>query len=55
MQFVELSKGSFTITLDKDQPPEKYYKHQVCMYLTLNDKGQLKVNTIFMPSYSDIQ
>ena len=25
------------------------------MFLTLNDKGQVKINCIIMPSYSDIQ
>jgi hypothetical protein len=34
---------------------EKYFRHQVCMFLTLNDKGQVKVNCIILPSYSDIQ
>jgi hypothetical protein len=49
LQFVEIAKGSIQLS------NEKYYRHQVCMFLTLSDKGQAKINCIIMPSYSDIQ
>jgi UDP-N-acetylglucosamine pyrophosphorylase len=49
LQFVDIAKGSIQLG------NETYYRHQVCMFLTLNDRGNVKINCIIMPSYSDIQ
>jgi hypothetical protein len=49
MSFVEMTRGQ--LILDK----ERYYRHQACLYLTLNDRGQLRLNCLIMPSYADIQ
>jgi hypothetical protein len=45
---VDLAKGSVQL-----EQKEKFYRHQVCTFLTLNEKNQLKINFIVLPSYAD--